>query len=277
MDDWSDQAENGDDDLRAQRDTPSSMHPVGSIATTTVTRAPNTISVGYMAGINARPLPAIPEDRTTIDFVHSVASDVSADTRHYMPDDISGDEILPSIPAIPPSSTSLTPAQQELHHHISIATEISQSQTDRVPITLELDVYFATPNKHNWTTRVARLDTLADGNFISETLVEFLDYHVQPYTGALYRAATGEIKPSGEVSIYFQVFEIYQVNENLFVLALAPMSSEEKQLIRNSAAEQQRQRVEHERREQQKTREKRDAERQELQRKRQAQEHRGEA
>ena len=126
MDDWSDQAENGDDDLRAQRDTPSSMHPVGSIATTTVTRAPNTISVGYMAGINARPLPAIPEDRTTIDFVHSVASDVSADTRHYMPDDISGDEILPSIPAIPPSSTSLTPAQQELHHHISIATEISQ-------------------------------------------------------------------------------------------------------------------------------------------------------
>ena len=129
---------------------------------------------------------------------------------------------------------------------------------------LQLDLYFAKPNKYRQTSREARLDTQADGNFMSETLVDFLDHKVRPYTGRRFNTASGDVTPIGEVSVFFQwqesarlrkkrflvlpdtgslpcdiilginfisEFEVYLFNKNLLVLALANMTPSKALLI----------------------------------------------
>ena len=126
--------------------------------------------------------------------------------------------------------------------------------------TLELDIYFAKPNNHNSTSREAKLDTQADGNFITDTLVDFLGYEIRPYNGPAFQIASIEVRPIGEVTIFFKwqksrkirkkkflvledsgnlpydillgirficEFEVYKFNGSLFILALAPLSSGE--------------------------------------------------
>jgi hypothetical protein len=51
--------------------------------------------------------------------------------------------------------------------------------------------------------REAHLDTKADANFISKTLVDLLGFSLSPCTGKHFEAANGLVSPLGEVSIYF--------------------------------------------------------------------------
>jgi hypothetical protein len=131
-------------------------------------------------------------------------------------------------------------------------------KSQRISTTLELDVYHARPNQHHRTRREARLDTQANGNFVSETFVEYLAYETRPYEGNGFRSALGNVMPIAEVSIFFEwvqsekmrkrrflvlkdsddlpydlilginfinEFKIYKFDGSLLVLALAPLSS----------------------------------------------------
>jgi hypothetical protein len=137
---------------------------------------------------------------------------------------------------------------------------LTRFQADAIIRTLKLDVYFAKPNNDKHVTRDARLDTQADGNFISETLVDFLGCKPQEYHGLGFRTACGEVLPIGTATIYFEWkesrklrkrrflvlsdeeeqpfdlilgnkfindYKIYNFNPDLLVLALAPSSSGE--------------------------------------------------
>ncbi|KAL2045236.1 hypothetical protein N7G274_002319 [Stereocaulon virgatum] len=193
---------------------------------------------------------------------------------------------------------SIPPKQSSGGSIFSMATEVSTvSDSHIVSNTLELNVYHAKPNQHKSSRREARLDTQAYGNFISETFVEFLDYTIRPYDGNGFRSALGNIVPIGEVSIFFDMqpskklkkrrflvledsealpcdlilgikfiseFNLYNFDGSLLILALAPMSSEEQQLVRNTAVRQEQQRKEDMRKEEEENRVRREARRQEM-------------
>ena len=137
-------------------------------------------------------------------------------------------------------------------------------KSQMVTTSLQLDLYFAKPNQYRQTSREARLDTQADGNFMSETLVDFLGHEVSPYTSGRFNTASGDVIPMGEVSVIFQwqesakmrkkrflvlpdtgnlpydiilginfisEFEVYLFNNSLLVLALANMTPSKALLI----------------------------------------------
>lgn len=132
-------------------------------------------------------------------------------------------------------------------------------KSQMVITSLQLDLYFAKPNQYRQTSREARLNTQADGNFMSETLVDFLDHKVRPYTGRRFKTASGDVTPIGEVSVSFQwqestrlrkkrflgslpcdiilginfisEFEVYLFDNNLLVLALANLTPSKALLI----------------------------------------------
>lgn len=87
---------------------------------------------------------------------------------------------------------------------------------------MDLDVYFAKPNEKRSTCCEARLDTLADGNFISKSLVAFLGYKIRPYEGRDFISANGRITPSEKVSIYFRLRGLRQLKKSFVVLPYLP-------------------------------------------------------
>lgn len=74
-------------------------------------------------------------------------------------------------------------------------------------------------------TREAQLDTQADGNFISETLVDFLGCEIQEYHGLDFRTAGGEVLLIGTATIYFEWEESKKLRKRKFLV----LSDEEEQ------------------------------------------------
>ncbi|KAL2044475.1 hypothetical protein N7G274_003180 [Stereocaulon virgatum] len=172
------------------------------------------------------------------------------------------------------------------------------TEADAVIRTLKLDVYFAKPNNEKRITREAQLDTQADGNFISETLVDFLGCRMQEYHGPGFWTAGGKVLPIGTATIYFEWekskklrerrflvlsdkeeqpfdlilgnkfindYKIYNLSSDLLVLALAPSSANEKTTMKRNRIEQQRQRDRDMEREADRNKQKRAAEKLRLQ------------
>lgn len=67
-----------------------------------------------------------------------------------------------------------------------------------------------------------RLDTQADGNFISKSLVVFLGHKIRPYEGRGVLSGGGRITPSGMVSVCFHLQGLGKLKKSFFVLPNLP-------------------------------------------------------